>query len=191
MKDETMNYLHRNVFPLIAVVVSIVSISITAAPLPAQANSQAEDRDRIELAGLARGPAIIGGGFFFGEPSGISAKLLYPETGFGVDALAAWSLQDEENFYLHSTAIYHLALIETEGGRYIIPSLGLGVLGRIGSDPNVGVRLPVALSLFLFPSLPLELFGEISPGIGLYPDTGEEFGVGLGVRFYVPVRGSE
>lgn len=154
----------------------------------AQANSQAEDRDRIELAGLARGPAIVGGGLFFGEPSGISAKLWFPETGFGFDALAAWSFQDEGGVYLHGDVIYHLALIETAGGRYVVPSVGLGVLGRVGDNGGVGIRLPVALSLFLFPSVPVELFGEISPGIGIYPETNEEFGVGLGARFYLPVR---
>ncbi|MDA3947707.1 MAG: hypothetical protein PF508_00645 [Spirochaeta sp.] len=154
----------------------------------AQANSQAEDRERIELAGLARGPAIVGGGLFFGEPSGISAKLWFPESGFGFDALAAWSFQDEGSVYLHSDVIYHLALIETAGGRYVVPSVGLGVLGRLGDNGSVGVRLPVALSLFLFPSVPLELFGEISPGVGIYPETDEEFGVGLGVRFYLPVQ---
>jgi hypothetical protein len=162
-----------------------------AAAAFAQENSQAEEVDRIDLAGLARGPAILGGGLFLGEPSGLSAKLWFPETGFGIDALAAWSIGDQGNLYLHSSAIYHLALIETEGGRYIIPSVGLGVLGRIGDEPNVGLRLPVGLSLFLFPSFPLELYGEISPGVGLFPSTDEEFGVGLGVRFYLPVGNRE
>jgi hypothetical protein len=155
-----------------------------------QANSQAEERDRIDLAGLARGPAIAGGGLFFGEPSGFTGKLWFPDTGFAVDALVAWSFQDRNRLYLHGDAIYHLALIETDGGRYISPSVGIGVLGRIGDEGSIGVRLPVGLSLFLFPSFPLELFGEISPGIGLFPDTGEEFGVGLGVRFYLPAGSS-
>ena len=170
-------------FTLVILLLACIGLTLSA-----QANSQAEDRDRIDLAGLARGPAIIGGGVFFGEPSGISAKLWFPETGFGFDALAAWSFQEEGSVYLHGDVIYHLALIETDGGRYVIPSVGFGVLGRFGENGGIGVRLPVALSLFLFPSVPVELFGEISPGVGIYPDTGEEFGVGLGVRFYLPAR---
>jgi hypothetical protein len=167
----------------------LAAVLVLAAPAAdAQANTQARERDRIDLAGLADGPAIAGGGLFFGEPSGITGKLWFPETGFALDALAAWSFSNQRNLYLHSNLIYHLALIETEGGRYIIPSIGFGVLGRVGDNGSIGIRMPVALSLFLFPSFPLELYGEISPGIGLYPATDEEFGVGLGVRFYLPVR---
>ncbi|MFP4152128.1 MAG: hypothetical protein ACLFR8_12840 [Alkalispirochaeta sp.] len=170
---------------------AVVFVMIVLAPGAwGQANPQAEERDRLDLAGLARGPAIVGGGLFFGEPSGFTGKLWFPETGFAVDTLLAWSLEDTGRLYVHANGIYHLALIETDGGRYISPSIGLGVLGRIGSEGALGVRLPVGLSLFLFPSFPLELFGEISPGIGLFPDTGEEFGVGLGVRFYLPAGSS-
>ncbi len=174
----------RRTIPLLL----LLSFCLSAPVAFSQANTQAEERNRIELASLAEGPAILGGGLFFGEPSGLTGKLWFPETGFAVDALMAWSFTNQHNFYLHSSLIYHLALIETEGGRYIVPSVGLGVLGRMGDNGSIGIRIPAALSLFLFPSLPLEFYGEVSPGIGLYPATNEEFGVGLGVRFYLPVR---
>ncbi len=172
------------------VVVAFLAVLLfaTGQAAGAQANSQAAARDRLDLAGLADGPVILGGGLFFGEPSGLTVKVWFPESGFAVDGLAAWSFTDQKNLYLHSNLIYHLALIETDGGRYIVPSVGLGVLGRVGESGSIGVRIPVGLSLFLFPSFPMELYGEISPGVGLYPATDAEFGVGLGVRFYLPVR---
>ncbi len=167
--------------------IACIGIVVGGGQLFGQANTQAQERDRIDLAGLARGPAVIGGGFVVGEPTGLTGKFWYPESGFAVDAAAAWSLSAQRSLYMHSDIIYHLALIETEGGRYIIPSIGFGVLGRFGSDVEVGVRLPVALSLFLFPSVPVEIYGEIAPGVGVVPDTDEEFGLGMGIRFYFPV----
>lgn len=171
----------------VCVASTVLLLFLLGVAVHGQSNSQAEDVDRLQLAGLAKGPAIVGGGVFFGEPSGVTAKLWYPETGFSLDALAAWSMTKDAHLYLHGSAIYHLALIETEGGRYITPYVGLGALFRFGEDPGIGVRLPVGLSLFLFPSFPLEIFGEISPGVGLYPTTNEEFGFGIGARFYLPL----
>ena len=176
--------LHRRHRRTIAVLLLTV---LAVGSVAAQANSQAQERDRINLGRLAQGPAIIGGGFVIGEPSGISAKLWFVDTGFAVDAMAAWSFRTNRSLYLHASGIYHLALIETQGGRYIVPSVGFGVTNTYGDEVGVGLRLPVALSLMPFVELPLEFYAELAPGIGIIPETDPEFGAGIGVRFYLPL----
>lgn len=152
-----------------------------------QANNQAEERSRIDLGRLSEGPAILGGGVMLGEPTGFSAKLWFVETGFGLDAAVAWSFRDDSTLYLHANGLFHLAVVETAGGRYLVPFVGLGVTNRYGDDTNVGLRLPVGLSIFPFRDLPIELFAELAPGIGLIPETDPEFGAGIGARFYFPL----
>ena len=153
----------------------------------AQANTHAEERDQINLGRLSAGQSIIGGGLLFGEPTGLSVKLWFVETGFAVDAAVAWSFQTESTLYLHASGLFHLALIETEGGRYLVPYVGLGVNNRYGDETRVGLRLPVGLSILPFVEFPVEFFAELSPGVGVFPGTDPDFGAGLGVRVYMPI----
>jgi hypothetical protein len=162
-------------------------ITLAVMPVTSQANNQAEERDRIDLGRLAGGPAIVGGGVILGEPTGLSAKLWFTESGFGFDAAVAWSFQEESTLYLHANALFHLAVIETDGGRYLAPYVGLGVNNRYGNDARLGLRLPVGLSILPIRDFPLEFFAELAPGVGLLPETDAEFGAGLGARFYVPL----
>jgi len=186
---RVLTYQRRRSLPgvprrLVALV--LLSMVITLGVNP-QANTQAEERDRIHLGRLSQGQSIIGGGLLFGEPTGLSAKLWFVETGFAVDAAVAWSFQTESTLYLHAGGLFHLALIETEGGRYLIPYVGLGVNNRYGDETRVGLRLPVGLSIMPFVQFPLEFFAELAPGIGVFPGTDPDFGAGLGVRFYMPI----
>lgn len=168
-------------------VLALFLFLVAAGMLTAQANNQAEESDRINLGRLSQGPAIVGGGIVLGEPTGITAKLWFVETGFGADAAVAWSFSGDASLYMHANGLFHLALIETEGGRYVVPYVGLGLATRVGDESSVGVRLPVGLSLLPFVNLPLEFFAELAPGVGLLPETDPEFGAGLGVRFYLPL----
>jgi hypothetical protein len=114
-------------------------------------------------------------------------KLWFVETGFAVDGAVAWSFQEDSSLYLHANGIFHLALIETEGGRYLVPYVGLGVSNRYGDETRLGLRLPVGLSIMPFLEFPLEFFAELAPGVGILPSTDPDFGAGLGVRFYLPI----
>ncbi|MFO8043188.1 MAG: hypothetical protein R6U25_08310 [Alkalispirochaeta sp.] len=169
------------------IVAAGVLLLLIAGGVGAQANNQAEERDRIQLGRLSQGQSIMGGGLLFGEPTGLTAKLWFVETGFAVDAAVAWSFQSDSSLYLHANGIFHLALIETAGGRYLVPYVGLGFSNRYGDETRLGLRLPVGLSLMPFLELPLEFFAELSPGVGLLPSTDPDFGAGLGVRFYFPL----
>lgn len=155
--------------------------------LSAQTNREAEERNRLELGGLAEGPSILGGGIVVGEPTGFTVKLWFPETAFGADAAVAWSFREESSVYVHANALFHLALIETQNGRYIVPYLGAGIANRFSDGIDLSVRVPVGISILPFPSFPLEFFAELAPGIGVIPETDAEFAAGLGVRFYLPL----
>jgi hypothetical protein len=168
-------------------VVLAILIALVAGTVGAQANNQAEERDRIHLGRLSQGQSIMGGGLLFGEPTGLSVKLWFVETGFAVDGAVAWSFQEDSSLYLHVSGIFHLALIETEGGRYLVPYVGLGLNNRYGDETRLGVRVPVGLSIMPFLEFPLEFFAEMAPGVGILPSTDPDFGAGLGVRFYLPL----
>ncbi len=165
----------------------MVLVLVVGAVVSGQENNQAEARDRLDLGRLAEGPAIIGGGIILGEPTGLSAKGWFTETGFGADLAVAWSFAENPGLYMHANGLFHLAIVETAGGRYLIPYVGGGLFYRTGDSVNLGLRFPVGLSLFPFTQLPLEFFTEIGPGIGLIPSTSPVFGAGLGVRFYLPL----
>ena len=160
---------------------------VLATRLLAQANDEAEEVERINLGRLSEGPAILGAGLVVGDPTGVSAKLWYPATGFGIAAAAAWDITDDSSFHLQLDGIFHLALVETEGGRYIVPYVGGGFTSRLSDDPRWGLRFPVGLSLLPFVHLPLEFFAEIAPGVGLLPETDADLGFGIGARFYIPL----
>lgn len=168
--------------PALIVLLGLILVNGAAA----QADPQARERDRLQLGRLAEGPAIIGGGIVVGEPSGLTAKLWYTETGFALDTAVAWSFQDDPGLYLHANALYHLAIIETAGGRYLSPFLGAGASYRAGDTSRVGLRLPLGLSILPFRAFPAEFFAELAPGIGLIPDTSPSVGAGIGIRFYMP-----
>lgn len=175
-------------FPAIVLVVALIILPALFLPAPAwsQADRRAEERTRFDLGRLSQGPAIIGGGIVLGEPSGLTAKLWYTESGFAVDTALAWSFQEDANLYMHANGLFHLAIIETAGGRYLAPFVGGGVSYRVGARSRLGLRVPLGLSILPFTNFPAEFFAEIAPGISLIPDTSPGFGAGLGVRFYVP-----
>lgn len=142
---------------------------------------------RLTLSDLSRGPSIIGAGIMLGEPSGITAKLWFVESRFAVDAAVAWSFTGRSSLYMHGSLLYHLAAIETAQGRYIAPYLGLGVKTKFSAEGYLGLRLPFGVSFMPLPNLPLELFAELAPGLGLLPSTAPDFGAAIGARFYLPL----
>lgn len=165
----------------------VVIVLSVGAPLWGQANEEAEEVDRIRLGRLSEGPSIFGAGVVVGEPTGITAKLWYTETGFGLAAAAAWKLSEDAAFHLLIDALFHIALIETEGGRYIVPFVGAGITNRLSDDVRIGLRVPVGLSLLPLRTFPIEFFAQIAPGVGLLPETDADLEFGLGARFYFPL----
>ncbi len=166
---------------------TVIVLVLATYGIAAQANDEGEEVDRIRLGRLSEGPAILGGGVVVGDPTGFTAKLWFTETGFGIAGSAAWKLNENSEFNIQLDGIFHLALIETEGGRYIVPYVGAGVTNELSDDPRIGLRFPVGLSLLPIRAIPLEFFADIAPGVGLLPETDADLEFGIGVRFYLPL----
>ncbi|MCK6548224.1 hypothetical protein L6R52_20420 [Myxococcota bacterium] len=68
---------------------------------------------------------------------------------------------------------------------HLSPYVGIG--GHLGvredDDAFLGLRIPLGLSLMIS-SVPLEVFAEIAPGMGVLPRTAALIDGGLGLRFY-------
>lgn len=138
------------------------------------------------LGGAAAGAqefSIIGAGIVIGEPTGITAKV-WDEGGIAADAAVAWSFVGESSLYMHTNLLYHFRVLETGTDYFFTPYFGGGVSFRFEDEFNLGLRLPFGVS-WLLDLLPIELFAEVAPGVGLLPETDFEFGAGLGARFYV------
>lgn len=125
----------------------------------------------------------LGAGIIIGEPTGISLKYSnFPVLGI------AWSV--ENHFHVHCDYWVHEDTLKAPVNWYV------GVGGKVrlftndsndrkkdsDSDIGLGFRVPVGLQYYIIEEL--ELFGEIVPGISLFPATGFDLDAGIGIRYY-------
>ncbi len=125
----------------------------------------------------------FGVGAIVGDPTGLSAKYWFTRTR-AVDMALAWDLSgSDDRLEIHSDHLWHFDLdVSRMQGR--LP-LYVGVGGRLltGHDARLGVRVPFGIC-YMFPRVPIELFGEIVPLFDLTPDSDTSVNGGAGVRFY-------
>lgn len=140
----------------------------------------AEDGDDTEIDWSNKNLAGIG--IIVGEPTGLSGKLWF-SGGMAVDAAVAWSFLPKSSLYLHSNLLYHFRVIDTSLGNFLTPYAGAGVGIKLQDTTNLGLRFPIGISM-IFESAPIEIFLEVSPGLGLVPETDLEIGAGLGGRVF-------
>ena len=124
----------------------------------------------------------LGLGIIVGEPTGISIK--YDDLALGL----AWSVKN--HFHAHCDYWLHNAVLESPvnwfigiGGKLKIftkDSKGRGK--NEDSRLGAGVRIPVGLQYYIINQL--ELFGELVPGISVYPSTSFDLNAGIGIRYY-------
>ena len=125
----------------------------------------------------------FGIGVLLGEPTGLSAKVRLGPTS-AIDAAAAWSFVDEGSFYFHADYLVHFNDIFTVDPGELPLYVGAGGMISLREDPLLGLRIPVGLA-YEFEPVPLDVFFEIAPGMGIFPETSLEFGGGIGIRYYV------
>ncbi|MFP4373848.1 MAG: hypothetical protein ACLFPO_05945 [Spirochaetaceae bacterium] len=135
------------------------------------------------LLGTVRAHAeVFGVGVLLGEPTGVSAKARLGPTA-AVDAAAAWSFVDEGSFYFHADYLMHFNDVFTVDPGELPLYVGVGGMVSLRDDPLLGLRIPVGLA-YEFETVPLDVFFEVAPGMGIFPETSLEFGGGLGIRYY-------
>lgn len=130
-----------------------------------------------------RTSGAVGLGGQIGEPTGVTLKF-FNEDSPSYDFLAAWDL--EEFFFLNAHALFEND-IETENldqdlEWFVGPGGFIGFFDRPGSEAGVGISGTIGMNLVF--DRRVELYGQLTPRLGLIPDTDGTFGGGAGVRFY-------
>jgi len=124
----------------------------------------------------------LGLGLIFGEPTGLSAKMWTSERT-ALDAAVAWSFSGLGFFHIQSDFLIHnYELLPVSKGKLPV-YYGLGAFIAFSSELGLGIRVPFGLA-YQFEGAPVDLFGELVPGLSLLPDLGLYFGGGIGVRYF-------
>jgi hypothetical protein len=137
----------------------------------------------------AGGP--FGLGIILGEPTGLSAKYFISGRN-AIDAALDFSFLDDA-FYFQLDYIWHFGSLSRSATW--LPYVGVG--GKVFIHDNhddddkhhhhhhdtLGIRVPLGIA-FMPRSVPIDVFGEIVPGIELLPETDPDIAGGLGVRFF-------
>ncbi|MFO8064101.1 MAG: hypothetical protein ACQETQ_05035 [Spirochaetota bacterium] len=142
----------------------------------------------LSLGGAFAETETFGLGVLLGEPTGISAKLRLDDTS-ALDAAAAWSFIGQGAFYFHADYLFHFNdVLHVHPGELPV-YVGIGGKVLLKDDPRLGARIPVGLA-YEFADAPLDVFFEIAPGVGIFPETDIDFGGGIGMRYYFGSGGS-
>jgi len=124
----------------------------------------------------------VGLGVIIGEPTGLSAKFWTSERT-AVDAAVAWSFYAPPRFHIQSNFLMHNYDLFSVGSGELPLYYGAGAFIAFSSDLGLGLRAPVGVA-YHFEDVPVEIFGEIAPGISFLPETKFYFGGGTGARYY-------
>jgi hypothetical protein len=140
--------------------------------------------------------ANVGLGVMLGAPTGLSMKFFFHndhavDLGVGVGYFVGPTL------YVHADYLFHFQLVSAEtfelplyigiGGKFILWFHdenhyywgGHSEAGTLGA----GVRVPIGIA-FELNALPLDIFLEIVPGLGVFPGIGAFLDGAIGVRYY-------
>ncbi len=126
----------------------------------------------------------FGLGVMIGVPSGLTGKYWLDRIN-AVSAGVSWSIVDE-SFFAFVDWNYEIRIdidiaeIKDVGHVFFYP--GVGIFTGIGKRGNVGVKIPLGAD-FSFIKVPLNLFLEISPAVGLIPETSPKLFGFIGARY--------
>lgn len=142
----------------------------------------------LSLGGAFAETETFGVGVLLGEPTGISAKLRLGPTS-ALDAAAAWSFTKNGAFYFHGDYLFHFNDVLHVNPGELPVYVGIGGKLLLKDDPRLGARIPLGLA-YEFAEAPLDVFFEIAPGVGIFPETDIDFGGGIGIRYYFGSAGT-
>lgn len=128
------------------------------------------------LAAVPAASAQVGIGGLIGDPTGLTVKLGAGRGGVAVDV----GLEDD----LFVQAHYLVRETRLRGAGADVRFLfGPGGFFRdTEPDPTLGLSALLGLSVYVTPEF--ELFGQVTPGISLTPETNSDIGAAVGLRFY-------
>jgi len=126
----------------------------------------------------------LGFGVILGEPTGITAKFLLSDES-AIDAGAGWDTSGDDRIHVYADYLFHINdLFDVgKGSLPLFFGAGLRFISIEDDDDELGIRLPVGLE-YVFPKLPIRIFGELVPVLDLTPDTEFDMDGGVGIRYF-------
>ncbi len=124
----------------------------------------------------------FGLGIVLGAPTGISMKSWVSHTG-AVDGAVGWGYENGGFIHVHADYLVHnFKLISVNQGQLPL-YFGIGAKLVFANEPIFGARIPLGIN-YIFGDAPLDLFGEIVPGLNLIPSTDFDLEGGIGIRYW-------
>ena len=120
--------------------------------------------------------AQVGIGGLIGDPTGVTVKLGAGRGGLAVDV----GLDD--NLFVQVHYLVREARLRGAGADVRFLFGPGGFYQKRDGDDALGLSALVGLSAYVTPEF--ELFGQLTPGIRLTPDTDGDVGAAVGLRFY-------
>ena len=120
--------------------------------------------------------AQVGIGGLIGDPTGLTVKLGAGRGGLAVDV----GLDD--NLFVQAHYIVRETRLRGAGADVRFLFGPGGFYQKRDGDDALGLSALLGLSVYVTPEF--ELFGQITPGIRLTPDTDGDVGAAVGLRFY-------
>jgi hypothetical protein len=122
----------------------------------------------------------VGIGGQLGEPSGVTLKF-YNANAPSYDFLAAWSLQ-ADTFLLNGHLLFENRIPTSNLDKPLEWFVGPGAFVGLSEDGALGISGTIGLNLILTDHI--SIYGRITPRLALAPDTEEDVGGGLGIRYF-------
>ena len=141
---------------------------------------------------------FVGLGGMLGLPTGLSLKYYFnPKHALAAGAGASWYYGN--HLHLHVDWNYHIMLPRAAdfdlpfyvgvGGLFVFwfhdnhPHWWGSTASRLDTNAGLGVRVPIGIA-FNLNKVPLDIFIEVVPGLGLIPNIGFFIDGAVGVRYY-------
>ena len=130
----------------------------------------------------------FGAGFILGDPSGVTAKLLFNDV-YALDAGLGPSTYD--GFYFYGDFLHHFADLFPVKELVLYIGIGAGFQNRDedrndkkdDDEDSLEVRMPFGVE-YTFKEVPVGLFVEIAPSTEFIPDFDFNIRGGTGARYY-------
>ncbi len=135
----------------------------------------------LSFVSFSRSQGKLGLGIYLGAPTGLTGKYLLSPSN-SVDVLLAWRFNDA--FFAQGHYNFKISELEKYRNGTFNFYAGPGLFFRASAkkDDSFGVSGNLGLNYFLKEKY--EFFFEISPKVGIFPETGFDLTGGIGFRFY-------
>ena len=130
----------------------------------------------------------LGLGVAVGDPTGLSV-MVRPNTSSGVHLAFGWDALSDD-LHVHGDYLWNAVRLRASDAPSLYMPFFIGIGGRLSSDwephpdrNSIGVAVPLGFGV-VSENVPLDVFLEIAPVVGLYPGTEVWLDATLAGHFY-------